>query len=137
MKEKAVNYFKNGYSCSESIVKASIEEGLCPKELLGVATSFSGGMSSGCLCGAVSGAQIVLGYNYGRDNTQGNETLARQKAAEFTQKFKEIHKVTCCKVLSAGLKHGTPECKEHCSKMVGTCAEILEDLTKAKVAQKL
>ncbi len=137
MKEKAVYYFKNGYSCSESIVKASIEEGLCPKELLSVATSFSGGMSSGCLCGAISGAQIVLGYNFGRDNTRGNETLARKMAAELMERFKKIHKVTCCKVLSAGLQHGTVECKEHCSSMVGTCAEILEDLAKAQVVQKL
>ena len=39
-----------GYSCSESIVMEAIEKGLVPKELLPVATSFSGGMGSGCLC---------------------------------------------------------------------------------------
>lgn len=32
MKEKAVEYFKNGYSCSESVIKAASEEGLCPKD---------------------------------------------------------------------------------------------------------
>ena len=36
MKEKAVEYFKNGYSCSESLIKAAIEEGLCPAELMPV-----------------------------------------------------------------------------------------------------
>lgn len=133
MKEKTINYFKNGYSCSESIVKAAIEEGLCPKELLSVATSFSGGISSGCLCGAISGAQIVLGYNFGRDNARGNDALARKYAAEFMQKFKDIFKTTCCRALSAGFEHGTAECKEHCSKMVGCAVEILEDLVKVKV----
>ncbi len=59
MKEKAVNFYKQGYSCSESIILASIDEGLCDKNLLSVATAFSGGMSSGCLCGAVAGAQMV------------------------------------------------------------------------------
>ena len=38
---KAVEYFNQGYSCSESIVMEAIEKGLVPKELLPVATSFS------------------------------------------------------------------------------------------------
>lgn len=45
MKEKAVEYFKNGYSCSESLIKAAIDEGLCPSELMPVATAFQ----EGCL----------------------------------------------------------------------------------------
>ena len=40
MKEKAVEYFKNGYSCSESLIKAAIEEGLCPAELMPVQRLF-------------------------------------------------------------------------------------------------
>ena len=49
----AVDYYKSGYSCSESIVKEAIDLGLCDESLLPVATSFSGGIGSGCLCGAV------------------------------------------------------------------------------------
>ncbi len=55
MKEKAVNYYKQGYSCSESIIHAAMDKGFCSQTLLAVATAFSGGMSSGCLCGAVAG----------------------------------------------------------------------------------
>ena len=54
MKENAIKYFKSGYSCSESIVKAASEAGLCSAELLPIATSFSGGMSSGCVCRILS-----------------------------------------------------------------------------------
>ena len=64
----AVEYFKNGYSCSESIIKWGIDEGLVPEELLPVATPFSGGMGSGCLCGAIAGAQMIIGYLYGKNN---------------------------------------------------------------------
>ena len=67
IKEKALSYFKNGYSCSESIIQAYIDEGLCPEELLPCATTFSGGLSSGCLCGAVAAGQIILGYHFGRN----------------------------------------------------------------------
>lgn len=78
IKEKALGYFKNGYSCSESIVQACIDLGLCDKELLPCATTFSAGMSSGCACGAVTGAQLVLGYLFGR-NTNSETKFLREK----------------------------------------------------------
>ena len=43
------NFLNKGYSCSESVVMAAIELNIVPRELLSVATSFSGGMGSGCL----------------------------------------------------------------------------------------
>ena len=131
MKEKAKNYFMNGYSCSESIVKVAIEEGFCDETILPCATTFSGGMSSGCLCGAVAGAQLVLGYNFGRENSKGNEVTARIKAKELVEEFKKRNKVTCCKALTAGLEGA--QRKEHCCKMVADVAEILEELVKVKI----
>ena len=47
LKEKALDYFMHGYSCSECIVKACIDLGICPEELLPCSTTFSAGMSSG------------------------------------------------------------------------------------------
>ena len=127
---KAVEYFKNGYSCSESIIKWAIDEGLVDNSLLPVATSFSGGMGVGCLCGAIAGAQMVIGYLYGRDNVAGNELLARSKAKEFIQRFTEVHKATCCRVLTRGLEMASPERKEHCTSMVDFCEKLLKDLCK-------
>jgi len=129
MKENAKNYFKQGYSCSESIVLAAADEGLCDKTLLAVATSFSGGMGSGCLCGAVAGAQMVIGANFGKGNIKGNEETARAKAKEFIEEFKKNQKATCCKVLAAGFDFHSPERKQHCAGLVEECAEILENLT--------
>ena len=131
MKEKAIENYKNGYSCSESVVKAAIDSGLCDEALLSCATSFSAGMSSGCLCGAVAGAQLVLGYNFGRNNSKGNEITARAKAKSLVEEFKNRNKVTCCKALTAGLEG--MERKQHCFKMVSDAAEILEELAKVKV----
>lgn len=77
---KAVEYFMTqGFSCSESMVKWGIDEGLCPPEMLSAATAFSAGMSSGCLCGAIAGAQIIIGSQFGRGNKYGNEVLARDR----------------------------------------------------------
>ena len=102
---------------------AAIDEGLCDKSFA-CATPFSGGMSSGCLCGAVAGAQLVIGYNTGRENVNGNEVTARKLAASVVEEFKNRNKFTCCKALTAGYEG--PQRKEHCVKMVEDGAEILE-----------
>lgn len=133
MKDKALNYYKSGLSCSESVVKSAIDEGLCDETLLSVSTAFSGGMSSGCLCGAVAGAQMVLGSMFGKGNKHGNEETARAKAKEFIEEFKKSHKATCCKVLTAGLEFGSPERKQNCMGLVEECADILETMSKEKV----
>lgn len=120
---KAVEYFKNGCSCSESIMKLAIEKGLCPKEFFPVASAFSGGMSSGCLCGTIASVQMISGFN--------NPEKARANAKYIVEEFKKRNKFTCCRVLSAGFE-GMAK-KEHCSKYVLDAWEILESVLKVKV----
>ena len=88
-------------------------------------------MSSGCACGAVTGAQLVLGYLFGRNNKFGNQIFAREKASELTEEFKKRNKVLCCKILCLGLEGSAK--KEHCSKFVEDVSDILEELVKVKV----
>lgn len=131
---KASEYFNNGYSCSESMIKWAIDEGLVSDELLSVATPFSGGMGSGCLCGAIAGAQIIIGSQFGRENKYGNELLARVKAKELIQRFMETHKATCCRVLTRGMEMGSPERKAHCTNMVNDCENLVKDLLKSEIS---
>lgn len=128
---EAKDYFNNGYSCSESIIKWAIDEGLCPEELFPCATSFSGGMSSGCLCGAVAGSQIVLGYIFGRNNKNNNPEISRQYARELIERFKDLNGATCCKVLTRNIE--PQKRKQHCTKMVNDCTEIIKDMLKVSV----
>ena len=130
---KAAEYFNNGYSCSESVVRAAIEKGIIPEELLPAATAFSGGMGSGCLCGAIAASQIIIGWLYGRENQSGNEVKARALAKQFIEEFKKSHKATCCRVLTAGMDMASPERKAHCTNMVNDCARILDEMIKVKV----
>lgn len=128
---RAYDYFVQGYSCSESIVKEGIDKGYCREDLLPVATTFSGGMGSGCVCGAVAGAQMVLGALYGRSNAKENPIIAKQKAKELVVAFKEKYKFTCCKVLCQGLEG--EEKRAHCAEMVEFCSDLLEDIIKVNV----
>ena len=125
---KAAEYFNNGYSCSESMIKWAIDEGLVSNELLPAATSFSGGMGVGCLCGAVAGAQMILGAQFGRENKVGNELIARAKAKELAQRFMEKHGATCCRVLTRGMEFSGPNRKAHCTNMVDECQSLVEEL---------
>ena len=130
---RAADYFLSGYSCSESLVKWAIDEKLVPEELLAVATPFSGGMGVGCLCGAISGAQIIIGYIFGKNNKGGNEELARTKAKVLMQRFIEKHNATCCRVLTRGLEMTSPERKAHCVNMVSDCEKFVEELVRSEV----
>lgn len=122
--ELADENFKNGFSCSESIVKAGVDLGVCDESLIGVSTSFSGGMSSGCLCGAIAGSQMLIGVMHGK----GKTNLAREKASDFIKEFTKAYKATCCRILTKGIEFGSVERKANCAKLVNTCAEILEKL---------
>lgn len=125
---RAAEYFTNGYSCSESLIKWAVDEGLVSEEVLPLATPFSGGMGSGCLCGAIAGAQMIIGSQFGRDNKQGNELLARAKAKELVQRFTQKHGATCCRVLTRGMEMASPERKAHCVNMVDECENLVKDL---------
>ena len=126
----AVDYFLEGNSCSESVVLNAIESGYCDKSLLPSATPFSGGMSSGCVCGTVSGSMLVIGHLYGKNNSYGNPPIAKQLAKEFMEKFIEAHKVTCCRVLTRGFEFASPERKNHCTNLVEFSSNLLEDILK-------
>lgn len=126
--ERAIEYFKNGYSCSESVIKAAIDKGLVHESVLPLATAFSGGIGSGCLCGAVAGMQIILGAMYGRDDKLRDGKKARELAKKSIEMFKAKNKATCCRVLTAGFIMSSPERKQHCEKMVEDCVEIINEL---------
>ena len=134
MKDKAIKHFKEGYSCSESVVQAAIDKGYAPKELLSVATPFSGGMGIRCLCGAVAGSQIIIGSMFGK-NEERDGKKARALAKQFNEKFAEKYKVNCCKVLSAGYEFSSPERREHCCGMVEDCSILLEELLKENLVK--
>ncbi len=125
---KAVEYFMQGNSCSESVILEACDKGYCSRDLLSVATSFSGGIGSGCLCGAVSASLMVIGNLFGKENSNNNPVIARKLAQEFMTKFKESHKATCCRVLSRGFEMGSPERKKHCCNFVEFCSNLLENV---------
>ena len=132
MKETAVKYFLEGYSCSEAIVKSAADKGYISQDALAIATSFSGGMGVRCLCGAVAGSQMIIGAMFGKTNENSGKK-AREFAKHFNEEFSKKYKVNCCKVLSSGYDFASPERKNHCAKIVANCAEIVENIVNTNI----
>ena len=91
--EKAVELFKKGYNCSQSVFGAFAEDlGIDFETAVMISSSFGGGMGRMReVCGAFTGAVMVLGLKFG--NTIGNDRAAKGKDYErvqlFAKRFKE------------------------------------------------
>jgi C_GCAxxG_C_C family probable redox protein len=128
LKERAKELYFDGYVCAESIVMAAAEEGRVPEEYVRLATGFGQGMVSGCVCGALAGAQMVIGAIYGRTTANQDPTACAEKAKSLVDEFKKTYRVTCCRALGGKLERGSPEQKEACSGIVEHVAGILDGL---------
>ena len=55
---------------------------------------------AGCLCGAVAGGAMCIGFLYGR-STPGDPKINRcyELTKEFHDKFKKEFGATCCRIL--------------------------------------
>ena len=139
-REKAISLFKDGYNCAQAIVLTfadliSLDEDTLSK----VACSFGGGMGRlREVCGAVSGAFIVLSLLYGYSTPETGEVKAEhyKKVQEVARRFEEKNGSIVCREL-LGLEAGhsdptpTPRStdfyeKRPCPELIGDVAEILE-----------
>jgi C_GCAxxG_C_C family probable redox protein len=120
-------YRKGEFFCSEAIVY-SIKENFeldMPDEMVAMASGFPVGIGkSKCVCGAVSGGVMTLGYFFGR--TKGGDPKVQNTlklANELQESFKSNHKVLCCKILTHGMDMGSGEHKEQCIAFTGEIAK--------------
>jgi len=128
IKNDAELLHKNGdFYCSEAIV-CSIKKNFeidMPDEIIAMASGFAVGIGkTKCVCGAISGGIMCLGYFFGR--TKGKDTKIEKMlilAEELVNSFKSNHKVLCCKVHTNGLIMGSPEHKQQCVSFTGEIAE--------------
>ncbi len=139
--EYASECFSNGFNCAQSVFSAFCEDfGLDKSQALKVACSFGGGMGYlGEVCGAVSGAFMVLGLIYGQNQAHESQKKAQTylKVKEFAQRFREMNgAINCTELLKYDL--GDEEqlnaarqagiFKINCAKYIGDAVGILEEM---------
>lgn len=139
LSNKAVELFNQGYSCSESVIRAAYELNIIDKKidietLTSISSAFSGGMGgSGCLCGALAGSQMIIGSMFGRKNPNQSSNDIKVLSSQFIQKFKDKRKATCCRVLTAGFNANSSERRNNCAGIVSDAAGILEEMIKSQI----
>jgi len=139
-KEVAVEHFQSGFNCAQSVVAAFCEKYHMDKETaLKTTSGFGAGFRSGEVCGAVSGAVMVIGLKYGQTIGEDKPTkdFCNQKTLEFTTAFEAKNKTIVCRELLGFDKSQKEEFekakaqnifKETCAKIIESSVEILEEL---------
>lgn len=100
--DKAEKYFCNNFNCSQAVFTTfATELGLDEKIALKIATQFGGGARKGEMCGAVSGALMVLGLKYGHCHAEDNEEKQRayRIAEDFMNRFTAEKGTVVCREL--------------------------------------
>ena len=145
--EKAKEYFKSGYTCSQAVVLAFSDLFESEKErLVKAALPFGGGIGRlRMTCGAVSGLVLCYGAVCGSDDTDAaKKSVAYAEIRSLVERFQaETGSVICADLLSGknlvAQVGGTPEArtdeyykKRPCADLVYLAADILEGFFKEK-----
>lgn len=120
-------YRKGDFYCSEAIV-SSIKNNFeidMPDEMIAMASGFPIGIGkSKCVCGAVSGGVMCIGYFFGR--TKGGDPKVQNTlklANELQESFRKNHGCLCCHVHTRKFDMASGEHKEQCISFTGEIAE--------------
>lgn len=141
--QAAIHYHEQGFGCAQSVLASFSQEfGLDEQLALRISTGFGSGMGRLCeVCGALTGAFMVIGLKYGKAFTDGarygNDTeTTYRKVAELAHAFAERNGSIYCrdlvghdlsdpqeraKVVQLGLFSTT------CRKCIVDAVELLED----------
>ena len=139
-KEKAEQYFSDKFHCSQAVLAAFAQElGITEKQALKLGACFGSGMRKGEVCGACTGALMVLGVKYGQCKKDDMESRNRANYVndKFLDEFRNRNGSYICNVL-LGCDISTPEgaayASEHklftefCPKMVASAVELVEEI---------
>ena len=125
----SLRYFQNGLYCSEAILRAfnEVYELGFPPEQYKISTAFGSGLGeSGCACGAVTGATMVISLLAGRTHNYESERIAYTAVNKLHDGFRKTHKAMCCRVLTKDVEWNSAEHKFQCEGLVRHAAELCE-----------
>jgi len=137
---RAVSLFVQGFTCAQAVLAAFADRfGLDEVAALKLGTPFGGGMArTGGMCGAVTGALMVIGMAHGRttiEDVQAKETTYLATKA-FWDRFGALHGSTTCRELlqvDIGTEEGAKRAgdaglfRERCPLFVRDAARLLDE----------
>lgn len=130
----AGQYFKDGFNCSESVLRATTDVLGIPvdEQSLRMTTGFGGGFGHvGCVCGALAASVMALGLLRGRTAATESREEAYALSKEFHDRFREKFGATCCRALNPH-EFETREHLVNCVKITGNTAKLLMEFITEK-----
>jgi C_GCAxxG_C_C family probable redox protein len=139
--EKAKRLFQDGFSCSQAVFTPyAVEQGIPEEKALKLSQVLGGGVSHmGLLCGAVTGALLIIGLNFGRSRAEdkASKDLTYTLAQKFCHRFTELHgSINCSDLIGCSLK--TPQglalanekdlFEKYCTGFVEDACRLLEEI---------
>jgi C_GCAxxG_C_C family probable redox protein len=101
--EKAINYHRRNFNCSQAVLTVfGPDFGISEDACLKLACAFGGGMArKQHICGAVTGALMVLGLKYGMglNDPEDKKIAVYNKSSEFFREFRKLNGSTVCREL--------------------------------------
>jgi C_GCAxxG_C_C family probable redox protein len=139
--EQAEAAFMNGFNCAQAVFSTYAEEfGIDRTNALKISCGFGAGMGRRQeVCGALSGAILLIGCKYGKTIREDNAAndLTYKLVRELSDKFIATHGSISCKEL-LGCNLQTPEGQQFfkvnnfkekkCGQYVHSAAEIVEEI---------
>ena len=147
VEQKALEYFANGYVCSEAVLKAVAEyHGIDSPLIPAIASAFGSGMarSEGGLCGAFSGGMMALSLLQGRTQADAPKDPLYHNVQTFKAQFEHAFGTCeCAKLLGfslsdadAGVKFKENDCKAcKCDHYVAFAAKEVEKILTCKAEE--
>ena len=138
--EKAEKYFSDKFHCSQAVLAAFADElGLTEEQALRLGSCFGSGMRKGEVCGACTGALMVLGMKYGQyiKGDMESRSMSNIVNDRFLDEFAERNGSYICNDLlgcdirteeGVAYARGKELFTEFCPKMVKSAVEIAEEI---------
>ena len=141
-RDKAIEYFSQKMHCSQAILVTFSEEcGISEEPAFKLGSCFGSGMRKGEVCGACTGALMVLGLLYGQSHIGDQDERQRSNRINdlMMERFEKANGSYLCNDL-LGYDVSTPEGAQRareeglfvdfCPKIVASAVDILEDIIK-------
>ncbi|WP_461436456.1 C-GCAxxG-C-C family protein [Methanosphaera sp.] len=139
-KSVALKLFEEKFHCSQAVLAAFSEEyGVSKEQALKIGGCFGGGMRKGEVCGACTGALMVLGLKYGKSRKDDMESKIKSDEVcdKFLDEFKKENGSYICNTLlgcdistEEGVQYALDNnlFTEFCPKMVESAVIITEKI---------
>ena len=136
--EEALGLFEKNFHCSQSVFASFSEEyGISKEDALKIAGCFGSGMRKGEVCGACTGALMVLGLNYGKFKEEDTESELKSNDVcdRFLDEFEKENGSYICNTLlncdlstEEGFKHALDNnlFRNLCPELVKSAVTITE-----------